>query len=148
MSTKPLIKPGNVSSTLFDDFFKPWNEIFKGNTIWEQTATVPSVNISENTEKYFVSLAAPGLKKEDFHIDVESNLLTIKAETESSSESKEDKFTRREYNYSSFSRSFNLPDNVIQDKIEAKYENGVLSLSILKKDSGSKTTAMKHIAVK
>jgi HSP20 family protein len=148
MSTKSLIKPGNAFPPLFDDYFKPWNELFTGNKLWDRMATIPSVNISENNDRYSVSLAAPGLKKEDFQIDVDGNLLTISAETEESSESKEDKFTRKEYSYSSFSRSFNLPDDVIQDKIEAKYENGVLKLSIFKKDGGRKTTAMKHIAVK
>jgi HSP20 family protein len=71
-----------------------------------------------------VSLAAPGMKKEDFKIDVDGNMLTISSEKEETKEEKEKKFTRKEYNYSSFSRSFTLPDEVNKEKIDAKYEDG------------------------
>lgn len=75
-----------------------------------------------------MSVAAPGMKKGDFKIDLDGNVLTISAETEQKKEEKGDKFSRQEYNYSSFSRSFNLPDAVNKDKIEAHYEDGVLKL--------------------
>jgi HSP20 family protein len=95
-----------------------------------------------------VSLAVPGMKKDDFNIDVEGNMLTISSEKEESKEEKEDKYTRKEYNYSSFSRSFTLPDEVNKEKIEAKYEDGVLKLMLPKKEEAKKLAAGKHIAVK
>jgi HSP20 family protein len=110
--------------------------------------TMPAVNIVENKEDYMVSLAVPGMKKDDFNIDVEGNMLTISSEKEESKEEKEDKYTRKEYNYSSFSRSFTLPDEVNKEKIEAKYEDGVLKLMLPKKEEAKKLAAGKHIAVK
>jgi HSP20 family protein len=97
--------------------------------------TIPSVNIREEKDNYKVDLAAPGLKKEDFSIGVEGNVLTIQCEKES--ENKEggenENYSRREYNYSSFSRSLSLPDNADSSKIEAKYTDGILCLNIPKK---------------
>ena len=108
---------------------------------------VPAVNITEQKDNYLVSLAAPGLKKEDFRIDVDGNMLTISSEREESKEEKDKKFTRKEYNYSSFSRSFSLPEEINKEKIEATYENGVLKISLPRKEEAKKNSA-KHIAVK
>jgi len=108
---------------------------------------VPCVNITEQKDEYKVSLAAPGLKKDDFHIDVDGNMLTISCEKEENKEEKDNKFTRKEYNYSSFSRSFTLPDEINKEKIDAKYEDGVLRISLPRKEGANKPTA-KHIAVK
>ena len=77
---------------------------------------VPAVNITEQKNDYLVSLAAPGMKKDDFKIDVDGNMLTISSEKEENKEEKDKKFTRKEYSYSSFSRSFTLPDEVNQGK--------------------------------
>ena len=141
---KTLMRPRTLNPSVFDDFFKPWNEWFfdkKGNM-----ATVPAVNVKESDGNYQVMLAAPGLKKEDFHIDVDGNLVTISAETKSEKEEKEEQFTRKEYSYSSFSRTFTLPENIEQDKIEAKYENGELKL-VLPKKGGVQTPAKKEIKI-
>src|SRR4051812_49220518 len=110
MATNALIKPASFPS-VFDDFFKPWNEWFERGSS-ARTVTVPSVNVVENDQNYLVSVAAPGLKKEDFKIDVEGSMLTISAEKEEEKEEKEGKYNRKEYNYSSFSRSFSLPEAV------------------------------------
>ena len=89
----------------------------------------------------------PGLKEEDFNIDVDGSMLTISSEKEESKEEKDKKFTRKEYSYSSFSRSFTLPEEINKEKIEAKYEDGVLKLSLPRKEEAKKLSA-KHIAVK
>jgi HSP20 family protein len=108
--------------TVFDDLFKPWNVWFDNAGVLARTLNVPAVNINERKDKYEVSLATPGMKKDDFKIDVDGNMLSISSEKEEKSDEKDKKFTRKEYNYSSFSRSFSLPEEVNQDKIEAKYD--------------------------
>lgn len=133
---------------VFDDFFRPWNEWFEGNQLWPRFSNMPAVNIIEEDDAFKVSLAVPGMKKEDFEIDIDGNMLTISCEKEEKKEEKEKKFTRKEYNYSSFSRSFTLPEGVNKEKIEAKYENGILILGLPKKDEVKKLAASKHIAVK
>ena len=147
MSTRALSKTSSIPS-VFDDFFKPWNEWFDDRRFFNQVATVPSVNITENKDNYQVALAAPGLKKEDFKIDVEGNMLTISSEKEENKEEKNEKYTRKEYSYSSFSRSFTLPEDVKEEAIEATYENGVLNLRLPRKENGKETSASKRIAVK
>lgn len=147
MSTRAISKVGMLP-TVFDDFFKPWNEWFDNGGLMGRMMTVPAVNIVENKNDYTVSLAAPGMKKDDFNIDVEGNMLTISCEKEEKKEEKDEKFTRKEYNYSSFSRSFTLPEEVNRENIEAVYDNGLLKLMLPKKEEVKKMTAGKHIAVK
>lgn len=144
MTTKSLTRTGDLFPAFLDDFFKPWNEWFNGG----RARSIPAVNITENKEDYKVSVAAPGLKKGDFNINVEGNVLTISCEKEESKEEKGERHTRKEYNYSSFSRSFTLPDEVNKEKIDAYYEDGVLKLTIPKKDEVKRTALSKHIAVK
>ena len=135
--------------TVFDDFIKPWNEWFEnGGSFSGRPMTMPAVNIVENKSDYNLSLGVPGMKKEDFNIDVEGNMLTISCEKEANKEEKEEQFTRKEYSYSSFSRSFTLPEEVNREKIEAKYEDGVLRLVLPKKEETRKLATGKHIAVK
>ena len=145
MATRALTtRPGgDLFPTLFDDFFRPFN-------FWdtERTLTVPAVNIEENKEQYELSLAVPGMKKSDFNINVENNMLTISCEKEEKSEKKQKNGYRNEFNYSSFSRSFALPEEVIKDKIDARYEDGVLKLSLPKKEEAKKLTVNKQIPVK
>lgn len=149
MTTKAVAKPREFFPTVFNDLFKPWNEWFdNGNgDMWGNVAMVPAVNITEGKDNFKVALAAPGMKKEDFKIDVEGDMLTISAETETKKEEKEEKFTRKEYNYTSFRRTFTLPTGVKKDKIEAKYVDGILNL-ILPKTEEVKRTEAKHIPVK
>jgi HSP20 family protein len=148
MSTLTLTKKSETMPALFEDFFKPWNEWFEnGGSLLSRSLTIPSVNITETNHEYQVSLAAPGLKKDDFKIDVDGNMLTISSEKEQTKEEKEKKFTRKEYSYTSFSRSFTLPEEVNKEKIEARYEDGVLKLSLPRKEEAKKTAA-KQIAVK
>lgn len=146
MGTQALSKGTAKVPSVFDDFFKPWNEWFETGSLWGRTMNVPAVNITETENEYQVSLAAPGLKKEDFKIGVEGNMLTISSEKEESHEDKDQKFTRKEYNYSSFSRSFTLPDEVNREKIDARYEEGVLKIALPKKEETKKASAQ-QIAV-
>lgn len=114
---------------LFPNFFN--SDDFFSDGLWKKME-VPAVNIAENEKAYEIEVAAPGLKKDDFKIAVEKGILTISAEK--SEEKKEEKknYTRQEYSYNSFSRSFSLPQDVKEDDIKAQYENGVLKLNVAK----------------
>ncbi|MBI2731612.1 MAG: Hsp20/alpha crystallin family protein [Sphingobacteriales bacterium] len=146
MANRDLMRFNNerLFPSVFNDFFKPWNEWYDSDLM--KTITVPSVNVSENEKEYRLTMAAPGLKKDDFKIDIDGDIITISAETKMEKEEKDEKFSRKEYSYKTFSRSFTLPEFVNSDKIEAVYENGELKLMLPKKAEVKKTTA-KHIAV-
>lgn len=145
MQSLSLTKGGNLLPAFWDEFFPGWLDINgKKNAPF---LTVPAVNISEEKDHFSISLAAPGLKKEDFKIDVTDKLLSISAETESSKEEKGKKFTKQEYNYSSFSRSFDLPESVIADKINAVCADGVLRLTLPKKEEAQKPAANHKVLV-
>ena len=94
---------------------------------------VPAANVFEHEKDFMIHLAVPGMKKEDFRLAIDNNNLVITAEIEEKSEMEDDDFTRREYNFSSFKRTFILPDNVNPDKVEAKYDAGILKILIPKK---------------
>ncbi len=148
MSTKALTRNGGLLPAVFDDFFKPWNEWFDtGSNLMNRILTVPAVNIVETKDEFKLSFAIPGMKKDDFHIDVDGNMLTISSEKEETREEKENKYTRKEYNYSSFSRSFSLPEDISKDNIQAAYTDGVLHLTLPKKEEAKKTHT-KNIIVK
>ncbi len=148
MSKYAVTKTSERFPALFDNFFKPWNEWFDNdNNFGGRLARIPSVNITENKDEYNVSLAVPGMKKDDFKIDVDSNMLTISCEKEEAKEEKDKKYTRKEYSYSSFSRTFTLPDEVNREKIDARYEEGLLKISLPRKEEVKKFAA-KQIAVK
>ena len=138
-----------LGPSLFDDLIKPWNEFFENRSVFTgRIMKVPSVNIVENKNNYIVSLAAPGFKKEDFIVEVDDNQLTIRSEKEERKENEDERISRMEYNYTSFSRSFTLPDDVKQDAVEANYFNGELKITIPKKDEVSRPTLSKHVVVK
>lgn len=107
--------------------------------------TVPSLNVREEKNNYLVDMAAPGLKKEDFDIHVDGSLLTISCdkETESKEEKETNGYSRREYSYSSFSRTVSLPEFADTEKIAAKYTDGILSLTIPKKPEAQKVMSQK-----
>ncbi len=148
MTTKTLARTSDVFPSLFDEFIKPWEGRFGTGGLLGKSLTVPSANIIESKDDFKISLAAPGLKKSDFNIDINGNLLTISSEKEESKDEKDEHHTRREYNYSSFSRTFTMPDEVLKDKVEAVYEDGVLKLTLPKKEEAKKIAMSKHIAVK
>ena len=95
---------------------------------------MPSVNIVEGKNDFRIEVAAPGLQKDDFKINLDNNVLTISSEKEEKQEEKDERYMRREFSYTSFRRSFSLPQTVEADKISANHSNGVLSISIPKKE--------------
>ena len=147
MATTTLARVAERMPTVFDEFFRPWTDWYDTSNLMGRVLNVPAVNISEMKDEYQVSVAVPGMKKDDFKIDVEGNVLTISSEKEESTEDKDGQYTRREYNYSSFTRSFTLPDEVNKEKIEAKYEDGVLKINMPRKDEAKKLLA-KQVPVK
>ena len=147
MGTQVLTKSSERMPSVFGDFFKPWNEWFDNGGAWGSMMNIPAVNITEQKDEYQVSLAAPGMKKDDFKIDVDGNMLTISSEKEENKEENDKRYTRTESSYSSFSRSSTLPDEIDREKIEAKYEDGVLKISLPRKETAKKSAA-KHVAVK
>jgi len=95
---------------------------------------VPEVNIVENGKDFRIELAAPGLERKDFKVSVENGVLSISAEKEEEKEENKKNYRRKEFSYNSFCRSFTLPENSMPDKIDAKYEGGILHLTIPKKE--------------
>ncbi len=146
MATQAMKRTRDSLPVLFEDLWKPWDNWFDEERFRNLELTVPAVNIRETKDQFQVTLAVPGMKKEDFKIDVEGNMLTISSEKKDSPEEKKAKFTRREYNYSTFSRSFTLPDVVDREKIEAVYKDGVLKLVMPRRKA--KVAAAKKIVVK
>jgi HSP20 family protein len=124
------------SLNLFDDFFTRDLLNWGVNNGSSTNTTIPMVNIKENNENFEVEMAAPGMNKEDFKVELDGNVLTITSEKRNEQEVKEgERYSRREFSYQSFQRSFQLPKEVVDaDKIEAKYENGVLRLVVPKKE--------------
>ncbi|MBB5644865.1 Hsp20/alpha crystallin family protein [Pedobacter cryoconitis] len=127
---------GNVKKnglmTGFDGVFDSiFNDTFFSDRM---TARVPAVNISESKDHYHVELAAPGLKKEDFKLSLERNVLSISVERSSENGAQERNYNKREFSYSSFVRSFTLPDAANENGIEAKYMDGVLCIDIAKRE--------------
>jgi len=142
-----LVKFSNQFPTLFDRFFD--NDLFDwSNKNFSLTnTTLPSVNILEDDSSYEVEMAAPSLNKDDFKIELNNDVLTISSEKQTENETKEgQRYTRKEFSYQSFSRSFTLPDSVDNDKIKAKYENGVLRVIIPKRED-AKPRPVKQIAI-
>jgi len=106
----------------------------------------PAVNIKENKNEFAIEFASPGFSKNDFKIDIDDNVLTISAHKDSEIIEENHNFTRKEFSYSSFSRAFTLPKNANPDKIDAKYNDGILQLSIPKNDE-TKLLPKKEIKV-
>ena len=145
-----LIKRENYSPSwpgIFNDFLnRDWYDWSNQNFSLTNT-TIPSVNIKENENEFEVEMAAPGMTKDDFKIELNNSVLTISSEKQSENQSKErENVTRREFSYQSFSRSFTLPVIVETDKITAKYENGLLRVNIPKKEE-AKPKPLKQIKV-
>lgn len=126
-------------SNLFDNFFE--NEFHNINRK-EFFKTPALVNVKDTESAYIIDVAAPGFKKEDLSIKVENNLLILSAETKQETETKEEKFTRKEFNFSSFNRSFTLPKTVDAEKIAAAYENGILTVTLPKKEEAKPSAAI------
>ena len=126
-----LVRRNNtLFPSLMNEFFKP--DWFGGMERFENT--LPAVNIKENETGFELELAIPGQKKEDFHVDIDENVMTVSMETKSEAETSEDNYTRKEFSYRSFRRAFTLPETIDEDKIEASYTDGILKFVLPKKD--------------
>jgi len=122
-----------VWSDLLDDVFnRDFPSVITSN--FNSGMTLPKVNIKESADAFTVEMAIPGLKKSDFHIDIENQSLCISTEIKQENEQSEEIYTRREFGYSSFKRTFSLPESVDDDKIDAKYSDGILSILLPKKE--------------
>jgi HSP20 family protein len=111
-------------SNLFDDDFFP--------VLTTRTSSMPAVNIKEDEKNYTLELAIPGMDKKDLKIDINEDVLTISSETKNESEEEKDGYKRKEFSYSTFCRSFYIPENVNRDKIGASYKDGILNIELPK----------------
>ena len=139
--TLVLTRRGSLLPSLANDFFD--GDLFPTSTMLDLdgdtfnnrlSRLTPSVNIVENADNFQIQLAAPGLEKKDFKVEVDNGVLTVSAENEAEEKEEGENYTRREFSYNAFSRSFNLPENALSEKITAEYENGILTLSLPKKE--------------
>jgi len=99
---------------------------------------LPKVNIKESDEAFLLELAVPGLKKSDFKLDLDNDVLSVSAEINEEKDYKEGHYKRKEFGYSSFKRTFTLPETVDEDKISASYKDGILSIQLPKKEEAKK----------
>jgi len=135
----PMLRRGTAFPSMVDEFF---GRDFLSNFFDYQTGiSMPSVNIIEGKEDFKIEVAAPGLEKKDFKIDLNNNVLTISSEKEMKDEQTDKNYMRREFSYSSFQRSFALPNTVDAEKTNAAYKDGVLSITIPKKEEAKEKPA-------
>jgi HSP20 family protein len=130
-------------SNLVDNFFSKDFVDFMQN---ETRGFVPAVNIKEEDNEFMIEVAAPGMQKQNFEISMDDKVLTISGNKEDTKEEKDDKYSRKEFSYTSFQRSFQLPDLVDGEKIEAHYQDGVLKINVPKREN-AKMKATKRISI-
>lgn len=130
-----------LSNWLDDIFNRDLPSVFTSN--FNTGITLPKVNIKETADAFIVEMAVPGLKKSDFHIDIDidNQVLSIYTETKEKKEYKEENYTRREFGYSSFKRTFTLPESVNEEKINANYNEGILNIVLPKKEEAKQKPA-------
>lgn len=128
----PVITTRRIMPNWIEEFFG--NDVVKNFDEQFNNSSMPSVNVIEKEKSYIVEVAAPGLKKDEFKVELDNKMLKISSEKKQEEEKNDEKILRREFSYCSFKRTFSLPDTVDAEKIEAKHENGILSVIIPKKD--------------
>lgn len=143
-----LVKVNNNISRSIDGMMKELFNEFPtsvAKTFREDVLSFPPVNITEKDNQYLVELAAPGLQKSDFHLKLESNVLTISADKKVTNTEENSKLIRNEFTYRAFKRSFTLDEKIDAENITAKYENGILQLALPKKETHK--TGAKEISI-
>ena len=125
---------GTWVDNFFGDEDRFWNK-------WSTGVTIPAVNSLEKDDRYILEFGVPGMRKEDFEISVDNGMLVVSAEREEKSESEEDSYMFKEFNYSKFRRSFMLPENVKLDEVKANYEDGLLRITLPKVKVEAKASA-------
>lgn len=118
----------NTLDKWFDDFFT--NDV---SNLFEKVSTLPAVNIKEREKDYMIEIAAPGFKKDDFEIELDNNVLIVSSNKKEEKVEDKHNYTKREFNYSEFKRTFTLPETVDMQDIKAEYKEGILELMIAKK---------------
>lgn len=140
---KPVKREGTLKPPVLSNFFD--SDRFFSDPFFTREWT-PAVNIKENTKDFKIEVAIPGMSKENFNINIDNDTLTISAEKEDEKNEKDERYTRKEYSYGSFVRSFRLPENSKPEDIVAKYEDGILKLEIPKKEE-SKVSSKRKVKV-
>ena len=123
--TRKSFRPFYMSNFFDDDFFP---------VVQNRTSSMPAVNIREDEKKFSLELAVPGMEKKDLKIDINEDVLTISSESRQETEEDKDGYKRKEFSYSSFCRSFYIPENVNRDAIEANYKDGILTVGLPKQE--------------
>lgn len=123
--SRRTLRPFYVPNLFDDDFF---------SVLSNRTSSMPAVNIREDEVNYFLELAVPGIDKKDLKIDINEDVLTISSENKTETEESKDGYKRKEFSFSSFCRSFNIPANANRDKIVANYNDGILSIGLPKQE--------------
>ncbi len=126
----PFVRRKPAFNNFFDEFFSSMNEVIGSDFV----NNIPAVNVIDTKDAFKMELAAPGLDKGDFELNIDKNLLTISAEKEATELADGEKITRKEFAYNKFTRTFRLPKSVKTEDISAKYENGVLNITLPKKE--------------
>lgn len=138
-----LVKKNGGLPTLFSDWLNPTmltSELMNFDSETPFSAlrlgkSVPTANVEETSKEYLVELAAPGLERKDFKVEINDHMLTVSSEKNEEKKEKKAGYSRKEFSYNAFSRSFSLPENVKEGSIDAKYQNGILKISIPKKEA-------------
>lgn len=139
--------PENKRNSLMPGFNDVFDSIFNDTFFADRLVTrVPAANISESADHFHVELAAPGLKKEDFKLNLERNVLSIAVEQRTEDKQEERNYAKREYSYSSFVRSFTLPESADENGIQATYNDGILVINIPKREEAK--TVSRQIEIK
>ena len=129
--------------SIFNEFFGRNFLDFTSKNFSATNTTLPSVNIIEDNDQFMLELAAPGFEKSDFIIELNNNVLTISSDKKVENETKEGEcYSRKEFSYQSFSRSFTLPNTIEGERISAKYDNGILNVTLPKRDEAKPKPAI------
>lgn len=131
------VKSNPKFPALLTDLFD-YDKFFGNDFMKRFEINLPAANVIDGEKSYKIELAIPGFKKEDIKVNIENEILTISAETKGEKEDKNEKYTRKEFSYNSFTRSFQLPKTANSEKVDAKYENGLLKLEVAKKEEAIK----------
>jgi len=133
--------PEKRNNSLMPGFSDVFDSIFNDTFFSDRMVSrVPAANISETQDHFYVELAAPGLKKEDFKLNLDRNMLSISAEQSTENNKEEKSYNKREYSYTSFVRSFTLPESADHNQIQASYTDGVLKIDIAKREEAKSVT--------
>jgi HSP20 family protein len=139
-------KQENVFPSVFTDLFD-YDKFFSSSMFKDFEKSLPAANVKETDKEFKIELAAPGFKKDDFKVNLDNDVLSISAETKDEKNEESERYTRKEFSYNSFSRSFQLPQSADGEKINARYEGGILKIDVRKKDAAIKDSNKKQIHV-